>query len=214
MWIWTHTYICTNTQCHVLLHCTCCSPHDCVWQRFSGTVNCRIMFVHHVTIHLLCLRRSKTHHIGQRGCVSLKPHHNQKTWHQFQFKWLLSLSVFHVPIICTSIIFFPYLACTLGYWKQTNTHMHTSMHCIAFTDPGKGTVQNQQRKESYTYTPGLHPLIALSPQHAPHSHWGCFGFPLLCAFPQWCELVCLWFYSLPSEWRGSKLREAIRLGRH
>lgn len=192
MWIWTHTYMHKHTvSCPFTLHLL----HPA--QPCMTAVHCWIMFVHHVTIKLLRLTCSKTQHIGQRGWVSLKPCHNQKTWHQFQFKWPLSLSLFHLPIICTSIIFFPYLPCTLGYWKQTNTHMHTSMHFVAFTDPGKATVQNQQRKESYTYTPGHHPLIALSPQHAPHSHCGCFGFPLLCGFPQWCELACLWFLLAP-----------------
>ncbi len=57
--------MCTHTRthylCQMLLYCTCCSLHDCVWQQWSGTLNCCIMLVHRVTCTRLSVSDTHKH---------------------------------------------------------------------------------------------------------------------------------------------------------
>lgn len=64
----THTNTHTHTRCHMLLHFTCSGSHDCVWQQWSGTLNCCITLVHRVSVEPY-LPVTHTHTCTGRVCV-------------------------------------------------------------------------------------------------------------------------------------------------
>lgn len=136
--IWMCTCVCTlRVTC--LYTAATVTLHDCGWQQGSETLNWCIMLVHPVTYTLLLspthINTSHTEH-GVTCTEEGGLYHRNilKTWHQFYFKWLLSLSVFISP---SSVLSIPVIKL---YEKNTHKHAHIStwIHIIFSTDTEKG----------------------------------------------------------------------------
>lgn len=110
---------------HTLLYCAFRNLRDCVWQQWSGTLNCCIVLVHHVTYtYLLCFSETHTH--THHSCTQRRTHHRDVYYRNLLTVKRQSI-LFQMTVV---IIRFPsphhlchhlYLDRTLGYMKYTHT---------------------------------------------------------------------------------------------
>lgn len=152
MCIWTHAH----TLCHMLLHCTCCSLHDCVWQQWSGTLNCCIMLVHHVTIYTYSL--SDTHkHItltyGQKGTCIIETSLQWKDMTSISFQMTVVIIRFSSP----HHLYLHHLAPIPGSHIrifETNTHTYTHGYILLLALVLKRQMHSRctRKEQKHTHT--------------------------------------------------------------
>lgn len=198
MCIWTHAH----TLCHMLLHCTCCSLHDCVWQQWSGTLNCCIMLVHHVTIYTYSL--SDTHkHItltyGQKGTCIIETSLQWKDMTSISFQMTVVIIRFSSP----HHLYLHHLAPIPGSHIrifETNTHTHTHMNTYYYLHwywKGKCTADAHAKNRNihiHTRPPSCH---RAKPSACPTLPLRMFWTSAVKWFPQWCRFVCLCVLFVP-----------------
>lgn len=205
MWFWC-VFAHTHSLCHMLLYCTCCSLHDCVWQQWSGTLNCCIMLVHHVTYtHLLSLTRTNTSLLHTVTCaegVCI-------TGTSIQWKDMTSIS-FQMTIVIIRFssphhLYLHHLAPIPGshiYEINTHAHRHTYTHeyillfacwkskCTADKHANTANIHIHTRPPS---------CRRAKPSACPTLPLRMFWTSAVMWFSQWCRFVCL--YVLFAPWR-------------